>query len=120
MRYRYYVCWKHQKFKSCNSMFKTVPASGPVEEQVVNKIIRILKSPEVVMSLNRLAERRKDVSKADLMTAIKNLNEVWNFLYQAEQRKIIHMLINKIVIQENGIKIDLNLEDFESLIMQLV
>lgn len=30
------------------------------------------------------------------------------------------MLINKIVIQENGIKIDLNLEDFESLIMQLV
>ena len=76
--------------------------------------------PEVVMSLNRLAERRKDVSKADLMTAIKNLNDVWNFLYQAEQRKIIHMLINKIVIQENGIKIDLNLEDFESLIMQLV
>ena len=72
------------------------------------------------MGLNHLAERRKDVSKADLMTAIKNLNDVWGYLYQAEQRKIIHMLINKIVMQENGVKIDLNLEGFDSLIMRLI
>ena len=72
------------------------------------------------MGLNHLAERRKDVSKADLMTAIKNLNDVWNFLYQAEQSKIIHMLINKIVMHEDGVKIDLNLEGFDSLIMRLI
>ena len=119
LQYRYYTCSNHMKYKSCEASQHTFPAEI-MEKRVVEEIVRILKSPEVVMSLNRLAERRKDVSKADLMTAIKNLNDVWNFLYQAEQRKIIHMLINKIVIQENGIKIDLNLEDFESLIMQLV
>ena len=85
----------------------------------MEEIVKILKSPEVIMSLNRLAEKRKDISKADLMTAIKNLKEGWGYLYQAEQRKIIQMLINKVVIQENGIKIDLNLEGFDSLIMQL-
>ena len=53
------------------------------------------------MGLNRMAEKNKNISKADLMTAIKNLNDVWGDLYQAEQRKIIHMLINKIVMQEN-------------------
>ena len=72
------------------------------------------------MGLNHLAERRKDVSKTDLMTAIKNLNDVWEYLYQAEQRKIIHMLVNKIVMHENGVKIDLNLEGFDSLIMRLI
>ena len=72
------------------------------------------------MGLNRLAERRNDVAKADLMTAIKNLNDVWGYLYQAEQRKIIHMLINKIVMHEDGVKIDLNLEGFDSLIMRLI
>ena len=119
LQYRYYTCSNHLKYKSCAASQHTFPADI-IEKRVVEEIVRILKSPEVVMSLNRLAERRKEVSKADLMTAIKNLNDVWSFLYQAEQRKIIHMLINKIVIQENGIKIDLNLEDFESLIMQLV
>ena len=53
------------------------------------------------------------------MTAIKNLNEVWSYLYQAEQRKIIYMLINRIEMLETEIKIDLNLDGFDNLIMQL-
>ena len=118
LRYRYYVCSNHVRYKSCAASQHIFPAEI-IEQRVIEEIVKILKSPEVVMSLNRLAERRKDVSKADLMTAIKNLNEVWGYLYQAEQRKIIQMLINKVVIQENGIKIDLNLEGFDSLIMQL-
>ena len=54
------------------------------------------------------------------MTAIKNLNEVWSYLYQAEQRKIVCMLVNRVEMHENGIKIDLNLDGFDSLILQLV
>ena len=71
------------------------------------------------MNLNRLAEKRKDISEENLKTAVKNLNEVWSYLYQAEQRKIICMLINRIEMHETGIKIDLNLDGFDSLIMQL-
>ena len=119
LQYRYYTCCNHLRYKSCEAAQHTIPAEI-IEKRVVEEIVRILKSPEVVMGLNHLAERRKDVSKTDLMTAIKNLNDVWGYLYQAEQRKIIHMLVNKIVMQENGIKIDLNLEGFDSLIMRLI
>ena len=119
LQYRYYTCSNHLRYKSCEASQHTIPAEI-IEKRVVEEIVRILKSPEVVMGLNRLAERRNDVAKADLMTAIKNLNDVWGYLYQAEQRKIIHMLINKIVMQENGVKIDLNLEGFDSLIMRLI
>jgi DNA invertase Pin-like site-specific DNA recombinase len=119
LQYRYYTCSNHLRYKSCEAAQHTIPAEI-IEKRVVEEIVRILKSPEVVMGLNHLAERRKDVSKTDLMTAIKNLNDVWGYLYQAEQRKIIHMLINKIVMHEDGVKIDLNLEGFDSLIMRLI
>ncbi len=80
MRYRYYVCQKHHKFKSCNSAFKTVPAD-PVEEQVVNEIIRILKSPEILVHIDKLAISNKDINRDALLKAVQNLKEIWNYLY---------------------------------------
>lgn len=90
-----------------------------IEQHVVGEIVRILRSPEVIMNLNKLAETQNEISKDKLMTALTNLNEVWNYLYKAEQRKIIDMLVKCIVVQDNGIKIDLNLEGFDELILNL-
>jgi hypothetical protein len=53
------------------------------------------------------------------MTALKNLNEAWNYLYQAEQRKIVRLLVNTVEIHENGLKLNLNLDGFDNLLMEL-
>lgn len=71
------------------------------------------------MHVNKLAEKRKDISKNDLMLALKNLNDVWKYLYPAEQRKIANMLINRVEIHVDGIKLDMNLEGFDDLLLQL-
>ena len=118
MRYRYYVCQKHQKCKSCNSAFKTVPA-GPVEEQVVNEIIRIFKSPEILVHVDKLAEENKEISHEEVLDALKNLNDVWGYLYQAEQRKIVKLLVNSVQIQNNGLKMNLNLDGLNRLLIEL-
>jgi hypothetical protein len=73
----------------------------------------------VVINLNRLAEQRKDVKKDDLMLALKNLNEAWSYLYQAEQTKIVKILVERVDIKENGIKLDLNLDGFDNLFVEL-
>jgi hypothetical protein len=73
----------------------------------------------VVINLNRLAEQRKDVKKDDLMLALKNLNEAWSYLYQAEQIKIMKILVERVDIKENGIKLDLNLDGFDNLFVEL-
>jgi hypothetical protein len=57
--------------------------------------------------------------KEDLMPALKNLNEAWNYLYQAEQEKIVRMLVDSVEIKENGIKLHLNLDDFDNLFVEL-
>ena len=118
MRYRYYVCQKHQKFKSCDSAFKSVPA-GPIEEQVVNEIIRILKSPEILVHIDKLAEENKEISHEEVLEALKNLNDVWGYLYQAEQRKIVKQLVNSVHIRDSGLKMNLNLEGLNRLLFEL-
>ena len=81
--------------------------------------MKIIRSPEVVANINRLAEKTKEVSKNDLMLALKNLTEVWDYLYQAEQKKIVKILLGSVELKERGIKITLNLEGFDSLFVQL-
>lgn len=118
LRYRYYTCLKHIKFKNCKSERSNVPAD-PIEQQVIAEIVRILKSPEVIMALNKVAEERKNVEKSELMNALKHLNEVWKYLYQAEQFKVVRMLVKKVRVNSEGLKIDLNLEGLDNLMLQL-
>ena len=98
--------------------FKTVPA-GPVEEQVVNEIVRILKSPEILMHIDKLAEENKEITREDVIDALQNLNEVWNYLYPVEQRKIVKMLVTSVLIQNNGLKLNLNLDGLNRLLIEL-
>jgi hypothetical protein len=90
-----------------------------VKQSIIEEVFKIIKSPEVVVNLNRLAEQRKDLKKEELMTALKNLNEAWNYLYQAEQEKIVRMLVESVEIKENGIKLHLNLSGFDNLFVEL-
>jgi gamma-glutamylcyclotransferase (GGCT)/AIG2-like uncharacterized protein YtfP len=106
------------KYKNCSSAHKNVPAE-PIEQSVINEVFKIIKSPEVIMNLNRLTEQRNDLKKENLMLALKNLNEAWNYLYQAEQEKIVRMLVDSVEIKENGIKLHLNLDGFDNLFVEL-
>ena len=118
LRYRYYTCYNHIKFKSCSASKSSFPAE-PIEKQVVSEIVRILKSPEVIMHLNHLAEEDKKINKTELLSALKNLNSVWHYLYQSEQKKIVDMLVNNVIVKEDGLKINLNLDGFDPLLTQL-
>ncbi|MDR1390971.1 MAG: zinc ribbon domain-containing protein [Holosporales bacterium] len=84
LRYRYYACSNHIRCKSCTSIFKTVPAED-VEQKVIGEVLRILKSPEVVMKINNLAEQQNEIEKVELFGALKNLRESWGYLYPAEK-----------------------------------
>lgn len=64
-RYRYYTCSRQLKYKTCPSEHKSVPA-GMVEEQVVNEIVRILRSPEILVHVNKLAEENHEINRKDV------------------------------------------------------
>ena len=69
------------------SKFKRVPAED-IEQKVSEEIIKILRSPEIVMNINKLAEKditvSQDVLRENLTSALNNLTEVWTYLYPIE------------------------------------
>lgn len=85
----------------------------------MNEIVRILKSPEILVHIDKLVEENKEVSHKDVVDALKNLNDVWGYLYQAEQRKIVKLLVNSVQIQNNGLKMNLNLDGSNRLLIEL-
>ncbi len=117
-RYRYYTCQNHKKFKSCNADFKNVPA-GQVEEQVVNEILKILKSPEILVHIDKLAEENKEITQKELLVALKNLNEVWSYLYPAEQSKIVKLLVDSVSIKNDDLKMNMNLGGLNQMLIEL-
>lgn len=120
LRYRYYTCSNHIRHKSCVSQFKTVPADD-IEQKVLDEIFKILRSPEVMLEINKLIENEKDKDfiKANMISAVNNLAEVWNFLYPAEQYKIAKILIEIVTISDEGIRIKMDLDGFDCALRQL-
>jgi hypothetical protein len=53
LRYRYYACSNHVRCKSCTSVFRTIPAED-VEQKVIDEILRILRSPEIVLNIEKI------------------------------------------------------------------
>lgn len=74
LRYRYYACSKHIRHKSCESLFKTMPAED-VEEKVIQEILAVIRSPEILTEINRVAEENAEISNQNLILALKNLND---------------------------------------------
>jgi hypothetical protein len=116
--YRYYACYNHKKYKSCKAQYKSIPADA-FEQNVIDEVLRILKSPEIVMKINKLAERQEDIEKTELFNAVKNLHESWNYLYHPEKRKILALIVKSVDVLNDGIKINLNLEGFDGFLLDL-
>lgn len=51
--------------------------------------------------------------------ALKDLTDVWAHLYPTEQQKVVSMLTDEVVVGDEEIKISLNLEGFDRVMMEL-
>ncbi len=90
-----------------------------IEEQVVNEIVKILRSPEILVHVNKLAEENHEINREDVLIAVKNLNEAWSYLYPNEQRKILDILVGSIQVKDGGVKMKLNLDGLNRLLFEV-
>jgi hypothetical protein len=125
LRYRYYACSNHIRCKACESAFKTVPAED-VEQKVIDEVLLILRGPEIIANINKIANERSGINgsntaqtKQNLVLALKNLAEIWTFLYPTEQHKVVSMLVEEVAIGDNGIRITLDLEGFDRVMREV-
>ena len=116
LRYRYYTCSNHIRHKTCTAKIKTYPAEE-LEKKIVEEIVKILKTPEIALQLSQVAAENNDqnVTNATIISALNNLSEIWEYLYQVEQRKIARLLIDEATVSSDGIMVRMNTEGVEKL-----
>lgn len=69
---------------------------------------------------NGIVTASPEITKQNLIMALKNLTDVWSYLYPTEQQKIVSMLTDEVVIGDDVIKITMDLEGFDRVMIELV
>ena len=52
----------------------------------------------------------------DIMTHLRQFNELWDELFPAEQARIVRLLIDRVTVQADGMQIDLRADGLHALL----
>jgi DNA invertase Pin-like site-specific DNA recombinase len=103
--YRYYVSQTVLKHGAGSCPVARVPAAE-IEAAVIGQIRGMLRAPEVVMSTWRAAQPNCDGPAEDEVgEALAALDPLWAELFPAEQARIVQLLIERVDIGTDGLKL---------------
>jgi len=118
--YRYYVNTDAIKLGKDSCEVQRLPA-GEIETVVVEKLRLILRSPEVLAhAVREVTGLRPQVSEANAIEALQNIEAVWDELFPAEQARIVQTLIERITVRRAGIRIVWRTEGMTKLLRDTV
>ena len=80
--------------------------AGEIETVVVEKLRRVLGSPEVLAhAVREVCLQRPDIGEAAAIQTLQSIDPVWNELFPAEQARIVQTLVERITVRPDGISI---------------
>jgi len=95
--------------------------AGMVEDAVVGEIRRMIRAPEIAArTIKALRDGSPTVNEQAVVTALGEFDQLWAALYPAEQTRIIHLLVERVTVGENGIAVDLRQEGLGSVLRDMM
>jgi DNA invertase Pin-like site-specific DNA recombinase len=117
--YRYYVSTAVLKQGRDACPIGRLPA-GEIEAAVLNQLRVLLRSPEVIVRTWRAARQLvPELTESDVRSALVELDPLWDELFPTEQARIVHLLVERIEIHENGVRLRLRSDGLSSLVQEL-
>ena len=118
-RYHYYVSTKavNSGYDACP--FGQIPA-GDIEEIVTKQVHSLLHAPELVMETWRVANEQEPITEAEILTALKRIDPIWETLFPIEQARIIQLTVAKVVVCLEGIDLHLRLNGIRCLANEVI
>jgi len=103
--YRYYTPSKDRHFGAGASNFGSLPAES-IEALVVEQVCQELRAPESVQAVwDRVRASAIDLDEARVVIPMRQLAAVWPSLFPAEQRRLAQLLIERVLIGDDGLEI---------------
>ena len=95
-------------------------SAAQIEGAVIGQVRALLRQPEIVAGGWLVARQEApDLSEEDARDALSRLDPLWEELFPAEQQRIIHALVDRVVVGPTGADIRLRVEGLGSLARDL-
>ena len=119
--YRYYVAQRVLKGDAADdgSIVRRVSAAE-IEGAVIRQVRALLRQPEVVVG-TWLAARKEatDLTEREVRDALHQLEPLWGELFPAEQARIVHALVERVIVGPEGADIRMRVEGLAGLVRGL-
>jgi hypothetical protein len=117
--YRYYVAQRVLKGDDDSSIVRRVSAAE-IEGAVISQVRALLRQPEIVVG-TWLAARKEapDLTEREVRDALHQLDPLWDELFPVEQARIVHALVERVVIGPEGADIRMRVEGLAGLVRDL-
>ena len=117
--YRYYVTSTANKKGYEECPIRAVRA-GDIEGIVFDQIKTIFKKPAMIVRCWKEASQQDaTLTEQDVRTQLQAIETVWDHLFHREQARLMHLFIEKIRVESEGIHIDVRTNGLHSLVMDL-
>ena len=95
--------------------------AGMVEDAVIGEIRRMIRAPEIAARILKiLREESPTVDEKATIKALGEFDQIWTALYQAEQTRIIQLLVDRVTVGTSGIAVDLRQEGLGSVLRDMM
>ena len=115
-RYRYYICHVDEKRAHRECPLHRVPAET-LEQLLLNRIAALLKTPTMLAKICK-GELRRTLDTRQAGEALENIAALWNEMFPVERYKLIHSLIQRVLVFENEVRIVFRAEGIAGLLKE--
>ena len=117
--YRYYVTMSLIKEGPDACPVGRVPAAQ-VENAVIDQLRSLLRTPEMVArTWKGVRAEREAMTEKEVIAALGQLDPLWDELFPAEQARIVQLLVERVDISTDGVRITLRTEGLAQLAGEL-
>lgn len=119
VQYRYYLCMNAARTSHDQCALPSIPAAE-LERLVLDRVRRILKSPEVVArAIHQVRKADPECSEREIIELLTRLDPVWEELFPLEQNRLLNLLVEKVVISQHGMDLQLKVSGLGALADEL-
>lgn len=117
--YRYYAAVNYQKGGCGTCPIRRISARE-VEAVVLNQLQSFLGTPEMVVGVWREATRLDNgITEMEVRDALSDIFPIWNELFPKEQERLLHLMLEKVVVHPDHVDIRVRADGLASLARDL-
>jgi len=95
--------------------------AGVVEGIVIGEIRKLIRAPEITArTIRDVQAELPKLRETEIIEALKEFDKLWAALYPAEQTRIIHLLVQRVTVGEDGVAVDLRHEGLGAVLQDLL